>query len=99
MTLELTNDCTVVANQDTLSSAVGDETVILHFSAGTYFGLDDVGTRVWQLIEQPRTVGEILDRLMEEYDVEAGPCRVAVARLLEELTENGLVTVHAPTSA
>jgi hypothetical protein len=99
MTLELTSDCMVVANEDTLSSAVGDETVILHFSAGTYFGLDDVGTRVWQLIEQPRTVGELLDVLLAEYDVEPDPCRVAVSRLLEELTENGLITVHAPTSA
>jgi hypothetical protein len=99
MALELTSDCTVVANEDTLSSAVGDETVILHFSAGTYFGLDEVGTRVWKLIEQPRTVRDLLDRLLEEYDVEPDRCRVAVSRLLEELTESGLVTVHAATAA
>jgi hypothetical protein len=95
MARELSRDCLVVANADTLSSAVGDETVILHFSAGTYFGLDGVGTRVWQLIERPRTVGDLLDHLLEEYDVEPEPCHAAVSRLLEELTENGLVTVHA----
>jgi hypothetical protein len=97
--VSLSTASTVVAMKDTLSSAVGDETVLLHFGAGTYFGLDGVGTRVWQLIEQPRTVGEIIDRIEEEYDVEREQCEAAILPFLEDLASNGLVRVDAPPAA
>jgi hypothetical protein len=99
MTLELTSDCTVVANQDTLSSAVGDETVLLHFSSGTYFGLDEIGTRVWELISEPLSVAELRDRLLDEYDVDPERCETALLALLNEMAENGLVAVDAADSA
>jgi hypothetical protein len=95
--VSLSTTSTVVALKDTLSSAVGDETVILHFGAGTYFGLDDVGTRVWQLIEQPRTVGDLLDRIVEEYDVERERCEATILPFLEDLAANGLLLVDAPS--
>jgi hypothetical protein len=97
--VSLSTASTVVALKDTLSSAVGDETVILHFDAGTYFGLDDVGTRVWQLLQQPRTVGELLDLIEEEYDVERERCEAAILPFLEDLVTNGLVSVDAPSPA
>ena len=95
----LTPSSIVGAAPDVLSSVVGDETVILHFSAGTYFGLDEVGTRIWQLIAEPRPVAEIRDRLLEEYEVEPDHCERSTLALLLEMTEHGLVTVHAPAAS
>ena len=97
--VRVTLDSTVVALKDALSSDVGGETVILHFSAGTYFGLDEVGTRVWQLVQQPCTVREIRDRLLEEYEVDPARCEESVIRLLSDLAEHGLVTVDAAPAA
>ena len=95
----MTPDTRVVANPDALSSSVGVETVILHFTAGTYFGLDGVGTRIWQLVQQGATVRQIRERLMEEYEVDEERCERAVHSLLGSLAEHGLISVHAPAAA
>ena len=95
----MTPDTVVVANPDAMTSSVGIETVILHFTAGTYFGLDEVGTRIWQLVQERRSVQEIRDALLEEYDVDEERCDRAVRSLLASLAEHGLVTVDAPSAA
>ena len=92
-------DTVVVANPDAMTSSVGIETVILHFTAGTYFGLDEVGTRIWQLVQTPRSVREIRDTLLEEYDVEEERCERAVHSLLASLAEHGLITTDAPAAS
>jgi hypothetical protein len=95
----MTPDTTVVANPDAMSSSVGIETVILHFTAGTYFGLDEVGTRIWQLVQTPCTVREIRDALLEEFDVDEARCDRAVRSFLASLAEHGLITSDAPAAA
>jgi hypothetical protein len=95
----MTPDTVVVANPDAMTSSVGIETVILHFTAGTYFGLDEVGTRIWELVQERRSVREIRDALLEEYDVDEERCDQAVRSLLASLAEHGLITVDAPSAA
>ncbi|HYJ80995.1 MAG TPA: PqqD family protein [Longimicrobiaceae bacterium] len=94
----MTPDTIVVANPDALSSSVGIETVILHFTAGTYFGLNEVGTRIWQLVQNRRSVREIRDTLLEEYDVDEERCDRALFSLLDSLAEHGLITTDAPST-
>ena len=92
-------DTIVVANPDAMTSSVGVETVILHFTAGTYFGLDEVGTRIWQLVQDRRSVREIRDTLLEEYDVGEERCERAVHALLASLAEHGLIVTDAPAAS
>jgi len=95
----MTPDTIVTANPDAMTSSVGVETVILHFTAGTYFGLDEVGTRIWQLVQTRRSVREIRDTLLEEYDVDEARCERAVDSLLASLAEHGLITTDAPATS
>jgi hypothetical protein len=95
----MTLDTMVVANPDAMSSSVGIETVILHFTAGTYFGLDEVGTRIWQLVQSRRSVREIRDTLLDEYDVDEERCDRAVHAFLASLAEHGLITTDAPAAS
>jgi hypothetical protein len=95
----MTLDTVVVANPDAMSSSVGIETVILHFTAGTYFGLDEVGSRIWELVQDRRSVREIRDTLLDEYDVDEGRCDRAVHSFLGALEEHGLIVTHAPAAA
>lgn len=95
----MTPDTIVLANADAMSSSVGSETVILHFTAGKYFGLDEVGTRVWQLLQSRRSVREIHGILLEEYDVDERRCARAVYALLNSLHDHGLIKVDAPAAA
>ena len=86
---------TVVAAKDQVSSDLGGEVAILDLKAGVYYGLDAVGARIWSLIQEPRTVNEIRDILLEEYDVEPERCERDLLVLLRRLADEGLVEVRS----
>lgn len=74
-----------------MARTVGDETVILDLASGTYFGLDPVGARIWQLIGEGKTLAEICATMLDEYEVERAQLEVDLLRLTGELLERGLV--------
>ena len=76
-----------------MARQVGDETVILDLAGGTYYGLDAVGARVWQLIGEGKTLGEICDTLLDEYDVARDTLERDVLDLAEKLLAQKLITV------
>jgi hypothetical protein len=56
-----------------------------------YYGLDVVGARIWELIQEPKPVDEIVRSLLAEFEVEPDICRQEVLSLLNELAEAGMV--------
>ena len=85
---------TVVATRDQVSSDLEGEVAILNLKAGVYYGLDDVGARIWTLLQEPKTVSEIRDVILQEYDVEAERCERDLLALLQRLADEGLVEVE-----
>ena len=83
----------VVVAKDQVSSDLGGEVAILDLKAATYYGLDNVGARVWSLIQEPRTVVEIRDIVVSEYEVEAERCERDLIALLQSLADKGLIEV------
>jgi hypothetical protein len=90
----ISNTSTVVVSSQQVSTEAGREVVILNFEDGRYFGLDDVGARAWELIREPRTVAELRDTLVEEYEVEPDRCEADLRELLLELADAGLIEVN-----
>jgi hypothetical protein len=90
----VSGDSTVVAAKDQVSSDLGGEVAILDLKAGVYYGLDAVGARIWSLIQEPRTVNEIRNILLEEYEVEPERCERDLLVLLQRLATEGLVEVE-----
>lgn len=70
---------------------VGDELVLLDFDGAVYYGLDEVGARIWQLLGETESVDTIVATLAAEYDATPETLRADVERLLRELAERGLV--------
>jgi len=89
----------VVAAEDQVSSDLGGEMAILDLRVGVYYGLDEVGARVWQLIQEPRPVREVRDVLLEEYEVVPERCEHDLLALLQKLAEEGLIEVRDEASA
>ena len=85
----------VVASDRQVSTGADGESVILNFDVGVYYGLDKVGARIWELLQEPTTVAEIADQLAAEYEVEAERCERDVKDLLSELAGAGLVAITA----
>ena len=88
---KLSGESTVVVSQDQVSCELGGEAAILNLKAGVYYGLNEVGARIWKLIHEPKRVSEIRDTILEEYQVEPDQCEVDVMVLLQDLLDNGLI--------
>lgn len=69
--------------------------MILNLSTGTYFGLDDVGTRMWTLLVKLGSPDEVIQAMLDEYDVEEEALRADLQSLIRQLAEKGLVKTHA----
>jgi hypothetical protein len=90
---------TVVVSPNQVSTSLGSEAVILGADAGQYFGLNEVGARIWELVQQPVLVSAIRDVLCAEYQVAADECERDVIELLSALLDKGLLDVRGAASA
>lgn len=72
-----------------------NEAVILNLASGIYFGLDTIGTRIWQLITEHGSPDRIIPMLLEEYDVEEAQLRGDLDRLLQQLVDKELIKTDA----
>ena len=90
---------TVVAVKDQVSADLAGEAVILNLKSGVYYGLNEVGGRVWQLLQEPRTVAAIRDTLLEEYEVDRDSCDRDLVAVLQELATAELIEVHHEATA
>lgn len=84
----------VAATREHVSCMLGDEAAILNLKNTVYYGLNPVGARVWNLAQQLRSVREIRDALLEEYEVAAEQCERDLLDLLEKMREQGLIEVR-----
>jgi len=89
----------VVASKDQFSCPLGDDTVILDVKAGLYFSLDNVGAMVWQLIQQPKSVREIREAILETFEVEPEVCERDLLALLRDLAGRKLIEILDATAA
>ena len=74
-----------------IANKVGDELVILDLAGGSYFGLDAVGTRIWQLLREGKDPAEACEVMMNEYDVSREELERDIIKLLEELSTRELI--------
>lgn len=72
----------------------GDESVLLDLASEQYFGLDAVGTRVWQLLEADSDVQAAHAALVSEYDVDAAQLEADLLALLGQLADAGLIDIE-----
>jgi hypothetical protein len=70
--------------------------VILDLGSGTYFGLNPVGTRVWQLVGEGRDQAEIVEVIASEYDADRATVSHDVVRLLDDLKTRRLIVPETP---
>ena len=83
----------VRASKNQASCELSDEIVILDMASGVYFGLDHVGSRVWEHLREALPVRRIHSALLDEFDVDSERCQKDLLALLGELREAGLIEV------
>ena len=89
----LTADALISQGDDQVFTIVEGEAVLMSIENGRYYKLDDIGTRIWTLIETPTSVGALCDQLVEEFNVERGACEADVTPMLERMLSQNLIRV------
>lgn len=99
MNREISESSIVVAVKEQVSSDLGGEMAILNLDAGMYYGLDEVGARIWELVHEPRAVKAIQSTIVEEYEVDPARAERDVLALLHQLVDEGLIEVKNESPA
>ena len=92
-------DQRVVIPSSVIFRELDGESVLLSFDSERYYGLDVVGTRIWQTLAEAETVRAAFDRLLQEFDVEPDLLQRDIEALMRELSAQGLVVLEAAPPA
>jgi hypothetical protein len=95
----ISDQAQIVATKDQSSCPLGDDTVILDLKAGLYFSLNSVGAMIWGLIQQPKSLKEIREAILQTFDVEREVCDRDLLALLRELSSRNLVEIREAAAA
>ena len=92
--MEISQGMRVSVPADVLIQELQGESVLLNVGTGRYFGLDEVGTRMWAALTTTPSLSAACETLLAEYDVERGRLERDLRSLVEKLVEQGLVEIH-----
>lgn len=73
-----------VRNNNIIDGKLDDHQIMMHLEKGKYFGLNPVGKRIWELMEQPKTMEELTSVLLSEYEVSEYQCRQEISDFLKK---------------
>ena len=83
----------ITISPEVLSQEVDGETVLLDLESESYFGLDEVGTRIWQLVNDGKNLQAVLETLLDEYDVDGQKLKKDLQVHIAHLVEAGLISL------
>ena len=84
-------DAKLTISPQVMSRLVGEETVLLDLASGTYFGVDGVAQRIWELIAEGKSLGEATAVIVSEFDVDKTRAEADVLAFVGDLVERGLL--------
>ena len=80
-------------SQSVFSQEVDGEMVLLDMNSENYFGLDAVGTVIWQAMQEHKKLGDVLNFLIEYYEIDEEILKNDLLQFVENLEKSALVTV------
>jgi hypothetical protein len=89
--MSITKNTVVQRRKDALSAQVGDDIVLMNSKVDNYYGLDKIGSDIWQRMEQPIAVERLCAELTSVYEGDAATIETEVLELLERLRQSGLI--------
>jgi len=70
---------------------MGNETVLMSLSNGEYYGINDVGSTIWNLLEKQMCLGELIEKLIELYGINTEQCEADISEFISSLTKHGIL--------
>lgn len=79
-------------SQEVLFSKIDEEVVLMSIEADSYFGLDPIGSHIWEILsKQPASINELVTLLLEEYEVDEATCLKDVQTFIDDMSARKLI--------
>ncbi|GJM41134.1 MAG: hypothetical protein DHS20C20_14160 [Ardenticatenaceae bacterium] len=90
---QLTISSKIIRSEEFITSTVENEVVMMSLEKGNYYGLDSIGSFIWENMAQPTTVETLCQKLTEKFDVKPEQCQADVLVFLSELLQEEMVQI------
>lgn len=94
--VEITLATVIARGSDHVEAQMSDQTVMMSVARGKYFALEGTAQRIWELVAEPMAVGEVVDRLVGEFEIDRDQCAAEVISFVRELLGHGLMVERRP---
>jgi hypothetical protein len=82
-------------NLEIITNEIDDEILMMSIEDGKYYGLNPVGSEIWKLIEEPKTLEEVIPALMEIFEIDEDSCRKESLEFIESMIKNNIILAEA----
>jgi len=94
MTNQLNLESIVQRNESKyLANSIGDETVLMNTETGDYLGINGVGTDIWNILNSPLKVKDLINEILKLYDVSEEVCTSQVNTFLDTMLKQSMLTI------
>lgn len=83
----------ITRSTEVMTASVHDETVMMDIESGRYYGLDDIGSEIWRMLETPRRFGDLVDSLLKDYEADRAVIAADLRKLLSLMAEYKIVSL------
>ncbi len=89
----ISNVSIISRNENMLFSKLDDELVMMSIQNNEYYGLDNIGTRIWEIIEKPISFSDLMKIILDEYEVNENECKEDILEFLNLLMEKNAIAI------
>ena len=91
-------DTVVARSEEPVAVEIDRSVVMMSLAQGMYFGLEGAGTRIWALLDRPRSAAQLATELRAEFEVDEATCLRDVCEFLQALKDAQLIRIHDETT-
>jgi hypothetical protein len=95
MSTKLTPETIVQRNPKLIANHMDGEIVMMSIDNGEYYGLDEIGSRIWELMGNPIRIDDLINMLTEEFEVQKEECANDTMEFLNDLEEKHLLVLNS----
>jgi hypothetical protein len=86
-------NCLVQRDPDVIAAEADQDLVMVSIANGLYYGVSDVAREIWEAIERPKKISDLIDDLVGTYNIDRTTCKEETLSFLEDLRAEGLLKV------
>ena len=89
----LTLNSVIQRDPEVIAAEADQDLIMVRIATGQYYGLADVARQIWEAIERPKKISDLVDELTADYGVDLSTCKEQTLSFLEDLFDEGLLQV------